>query len=344
MFLAIALLVLAYALFSSPPSGADKGYARPRGEPLRGGPRDNERGGRSGCAHHMFSRAYREALMKPVFVVPALLAFVSVTALTVAQPSDEASLGDLQRLQEDLANLDGELAALEPEDPKTDQFRKRAERIREETIYLKVKMEHHQRDGGSGTGLRHDEVAQLRRSIGNLRDDMDRAFRREQRELRLEEGTSIQVRLAHALSSRTARREDRVDASVVEPVHAGGVPALPAGTQVRGVVRDVERAQRPSKAGRIEIEFDSVYLDRTRIEMRGRVAEIRESGSRAEKAGIGAVVGGVLGGILGGKEGAIAGILIGGGGAVVATKGEDVELPAGTVLTVRLERPLVITR
>jgi len=133
-------------------------------------------------------------------------------------------------------------------------------------------------------------------------------------------------------------------ASVAEPVRAGGVLALPAGTQIRGVVRDVEPAERPSKAGRIEIEFDSGYLDRTRVEMRGRVAEIRESDGRAEKAGIGAVLGGVLGGILGGKKGAIAGILIGGGGAVVGTTGEDVELPAGTVLTVRLERPLVITR
>lgn len=282
--------------------------------------------------------------MKPVFVAFALLALFAVAVPTPAQSRGEASLDDLQRLQEDLANLDGDLAALEPGDPKTDEFRNRAEHIREEAIFLKVKVQHHQRDGGSGTGLAQDDVARLRRMVEQLRADIDRAFGREQRELRLPEGTSIQVRLAHALSSRTARREDRVDASVAEPVRADGVLALPAGTQMRGVVREVEAAQRPSKAGRVEIEFDSVYLDPTRLEMRGRVAEIRESGDQAKKAGIGAVVGGVLGGILGGKNGAIAGILVGGGGAVVATKGEDVELPAGTVLTVRLERPLVITR
>ena len=282
--------------------------------------------------------------MKPVFVAFALLALFAVAVPTPAQSRGEASLDDLQRLQEDLANLDGDLAALEPGDPKTDEFRNRAEHIREEAIFLKVKVQHHQRDGGSGTGLAQDDVARLRRMVEQLRADIDRAFGREQRELRLPEGTSIQVRLAHALSSRTARREDRVDASVAEPVRADGVLALPAGTQMRGVVREVEAAQRPSKAGRVEIEFDSVYLDPTRLEMRGRVAEIRESGDQAKKAGIGAVVGGVLGGLLGGKNGAIAGILVGGGGAVVATKGEDVELPAGTVLTVRLEQPLVITR
>lgn len=282
--------------------------------------------------------------MKPTSVAFVLIALVALAVPTPVRSAGEASLGDLQHLQEDLANLDGDLAALEPGDRKTDEFRERAEQIREETIYLKVKMQHHQRDGGSGTGLSDDEVARLRRSITNLRDDVDRAFGRQERELRLEEGTAIQVRLAHGLSSRTARREDRVDASVAEPVRAEGVLALPAGTEMRGVVRDVEPAERPSKAGRIEIEFDSVHLDRTRIEMRGRVAEIRESDERAQKAGIGAVLGGVLGGLLGGKRGAIAGILIGGGGAVVATAGDDVELPTGTVLTVRLQRPLVLAR
>jgi hypothetical protein len=289
-------------------------------------------------------RASRKLHVKSISVAFALLALAFFAAPMAARSSDEASPADLQRLQEDLANLDGDLAALETGDPKTDAFRERAEQIREETIYLKVKMQHHQRDGGSGTGLSYEEVARLRRSIGDLREDVDRAFGRREREVRLEEGTSIEVRLAHGLSSRTARREDRVDASVAAPVRAGGVLALPAGTEVRGVVRDVEPAERPSKAGRIEIEFDSVYLDSTRLGMRGRVAEIREGDGRAEKAGIGAVLGGVLGAILGGKKGAVAGILIGGGGAVVATTGEDVELPAGTVLTVRLERPLVIPR
>jgi len=283
--------------------------------------------------------------MKQALVSLALLVLVPHAVPTIAQSRDEAGVDELQRLQEDLANLDGELAALEPGDPNADAFRRRAEEIREETIYLKVKMQHHQRDGGSGTGVTSDEVARLRRSIADLRDDMDRAFgRADERGLRLEAGTSIQVRLARALSSRTARREDRVDASVVEPVRGGGVVVLRAGTQMRGVVREVEPAERPSKAGRIEIEFDSVYVDDTRLDMRGRVAEIRESDERAEKAGIGAVLGGVLGGILGGQKGAIAGILIGGGGAVVATTGEDVELPAGTVLTVRLERPLAVPR
>jgi hypothetical protein len=52
----------------------------------------------------------------------------------------------------------------------------------------------------------------------------------------------------------------------------------------------------------------------------------------------------VLGGILGGKKGALLGVIVGGGGAVAATKGDDVELPAGTIVTLRLDRPLEVPR
>jgi hypothetical protein len=62
----------------------------------------------------------------------------------------------------------------------------------------------------------------------------------------------------------------------------------------------------------------------------------------AGKIGIGAAVGAIIGGIIGGGQGALTGILIGGGGVVAATEGKDVELPAGTVLRVRLDAPLTI--
>ena len=39
--------------------------------------------------------------------------------------------------------------------------------------------------------------------------------------------------------------------------------------------------------------------------------------------------------MLGGFKGALAGILIGGGGTIAATEGKEVELPQGSVLRVR---------
>ena len=64
----------------------------------------------------------------------------------------------------------------------------------------------------------------------------------------------------------------------------------------------------------------------------------------AGKIGAGAGVGAIIGAILGGAKGALAGMLIGGGGTIAATEGTDVELPAGTVLRVRMDAPLNLRR
>jgi hypothetical protein len=64
-------------------------------------------------------------------------------------------------------------------------------------------------------------------------------------------------------------------------------------------------------------------------------------GSDATKIGIGAGAGAAIGGLLGGKSGAAKGVAIGGGAgtaAVLATKGEEIDHPAGAMLTVRLKR------
>lgn len=280
----------------------------------------------------------------------ALAAFVAASAVLPlhAQGREDARPRDIQRLQEELQNLEAELKGLEAGDREADAFHARAEEIREEAIYLKVKMRKNERAGREGTGVSYDEVAELHRSIRDLRDDVEAAFggRDSDRELRLPEGTEFDVRLEQGVSSKTARREDRVEGSVAAPVRAEGRMALAAGTRVRGIVRRAEPAERPSKEGRLELEFEAVYVDRERVEMLARVTAVGEGGvgKDASKAGVGAVLGGVLGGILGGKEGAIAGVVLGGTGAVVGTKGEDVTLPPGAVVRVRLAKPLVLPR
>src|SRR5262245_3827371 len=270
--------------------------------------------------------------------------------LVTADTRDDARIRDVEAVQADLRNLDDELRALEPDDPKTEEFRRRAQDITEDAIYLKVKARRHRDEGGTGSGVTQAELEALQRSIRDLRADIDRSFGGKgetAREVRLSAGTEISVQLAEGLSSKTARRESPVSASVFRPVRAEGVLALPAGTRVRGVVVDAEAAQRPSKGGRLEILFDRIDLESERVDFRGRVTSIdqgSDTGKTAGKAGLGAVIGGVLGGILGGGKGAVVGVIVGGTGAVVGTKGDEVELPAGTVLTVRLEEPLRIDR
>jgi hypothetical protein len=70
--------------------------------------------------------------------------------------------------------------------------------------------------------------------------------------------------------------------------------------------------------------------------------QVFESGGIREEAGtagVGAGVGGIIGGILGGVKGAVLGAVIGAGGAIAATDGKDIELPAGTIVRVRFDSP-----
>jgi hypothetical protein len=271
---------------------------------------------------------------------PTLMLSLGLLALTPTAFAQTAS-DDLAALETEVSRLETEVEGLEPGDPNAERFRERATELREELIYLKVKSRRHREAGRSGSGVEAAELAEFRRRFSDLRSDLDRAFGRRVA-LEVPAGTGIQVSLEDPLSSRTARVEDRVSTLTVRDVLIEGRVAIPAGTQIRGIVREVEPARRPSKAGRLMLEFDALFIDGDRHDLVARVSEIQEGSGAARKAGIGAVVGAVVGGILGGKDGAIAGVLIGGGGAVAGSRGEDVELPAGSVVTIRLERGLVV--
>lgn len=289
--------------------------------------------------------------MKTFVSVAVLSSVLAMAPGASAQSPGATSTRDLERLQDALTNLDESLADLDPEHPRIGEFQERAGDIRENLVWLKVEIRKHQKSGGTGWGAARTDVESIRRSIADLQSDVDEALRKASgrtADVTLEEGTEIQVRLTDRLTSATARREDRFEASVATPVRDRGVIVIPAGARVLGVVQQVEKGQRPSKAGKLELSFHAIYLDeRTRSEMRTRVVELKQDidrGDQAKKAGIGAVLGGVLGTMIGGKEGAVIGVLAGGAGGVLAKTGEDVVLPPGTVVTLSLERPLTVAQ
>jgi hypothetical protein len=156
-------------------------------------------------------------------------------------------------------------------------------------------------------------------------------------------GTEIDLRLQTALSSDTNQVEDRFESTTVVDLRQDGRVVIPAGSRVRGVVTAVDDAGRIERKGRLSLSFDQITINGRNYPIRGTVTEALEAGGYredAEKIGTGAAVGGIIGGILGGLKGALAGILIGGGGVVAATEGENVELPPGTVLRMRLDQDL----
>jgi hypothetical protein len=158
-------------------------------------------------------------------------------------------------------------------------------------------------------------------------------------------GTELDVRLASRLSSETAQVEDRFEATTLVDLRQSGRTIIPAGSMVRGVVTDVKKAGRLDRKGSLTLTFDQIRINGRTYPIRGTVTQALEAGGYKEdagKIGAGAAVGAIIGGIIGGVKGAITGVLIGGGGVVAATEGQDVELPEGTVLRMRLDEPLTV--
>jgi len=158
-------------------------------------------------------------------------------------------------------------------------------------------------------------------------------------------GQELDVRLGTTLSSKTAKVEQRFEATTVADVTQNGMVLLPAGSIVRGVVSAVDPADRLHRAGSLTLSFDEITVRGRTYPMRAMATNVFESGGirdEAGTAGIGAGAGAILGGVLGGLKGAILGAVIGAGGAIAATEGKDIELPAGSIIRIRLDSPVSI--
>ena len=162
-------------------------------------------------------------------------------------------------------------------------------------------------------------------------------------------GTAIPVRLATAVSSRTSRAEDRVEATLVEAVSVGDIEVLPAGSSVTGTVLAAEASGKVKGLARIALLFTSLSPAGRddRYEINAGYAETAHATKTADatKIGIGAGAGAVVGGILGGGDGAAKGAVIGGGagtGVVLATAGKEVAYPVGARLTVTLKNDVEV--
>jgi hypothetical protein len=158
-------------------------------------------------------------------------------------------------------------------------------------------------------------------------------------------GQELDVRLGTTLSSKTATVEQRFEATTVADLMQNGNVLIPAGSTVRGVVSAVDPADRLHRAGSLTLSFDEINVRGRSHQMRAMATNVFESGGIREEtgtAGIGAGAGAIVGGILGGLKGAILGAVIGAGGAIAATEGKDIELPAGSIIRIRLDAPVTV--
>jgi len=159
-------------------------------------------------------------------------------------------------------------------------------------------------------------------------------------------GTSLPIVLEAGLTTKTAKPEDRVVAELAADVVVDGDVLLPAGSEVSGHVVSAVRSGRVQGKARLVVSFDRIraHGKTFRIDATGFDVTAGSSAGKDAKIAGGAAAGGVvIGAIADGGEGALKGGLIGGalgGAAVLATRGKEVELPAGSRYKIELRKSL----
>jgi hypothetical protein len=162
------------------------------------------------------------------------------------------------------------------------------------------------------------------------------------RDVTVPAGTALPLELLTAISSETAAVETPVRARLRQAVVVDDYTAIPAGTVLHGNVTDVDRAGRVQGRARLAFRFTEAEIDGGREELRTNPVSFQGEATKGEdatKIGAGAVGGAIIGGILGGGDGAAKGAAIGGAagtGVVLATRGREVTLGAGTDIAATL--------
>ena len=284
--------------------------------------------------------------MRSMRAVAVWIVLMGLGAPLWAQAVTEA---DVSRLDQTVAEVSRQASTLKTSDPTlAADLEKSIALLKDEVVYLRVRLRR------EGTVPRADFV-DVRDRLETLRvrasgqkvtaqpvmeDDPAKSVRI----WIVPVGTEMDVRLQTALTSATAKVEQRFEATTLVDLSIGGAVRLPAGTVVRGFVGSVRAAGRVERRGSLTLAFDEVLLSSGPARLRASVTQALDGKATEDvsRIGAGAVVGGIIGGLLGGGKGALLGVLVGGGGTIAATDGTDVNLPVGTVLRLRIDAPLEI--
>ena len=174
-------------------------------------------------------------------------------------------------------------------------------------------------------------------------------------------GTALMVRLETTLATFSNRAGDPFRGSITQPIVVDGKTVIPAGATVEGRVTRVNEPRRISGKPTIGILPEAVilptgerfYLDATLTDTNIAGADVNAEGQfkgtghdRRDtlELGGGTAGGMLIGGLVGGPVGVLVGGTIGAGSTTAhwLTKHRSAILPAGTQLTLELNRPLTM--
>jgi hypothetical protein len=162
-------------------------------------------------------------------------------------------------------------------------------------------------------------------------------------------GTTLVGALESTVSTERARVGDRVELRTTEPRVPGSgsaARALPEGVVLRGEVTHAKGGGRIAGAPELTVRFTQLVVDGTEYPITAEPFRVRGKDDAKESAlmiGGGTVGGAVVGAVAGDAvKGAVVGAVLG-TGVAVATKGDQIVLPAGQRLRVRLTEPVTVT-
>jgi hypothetical protein len=161
-------------------------------------------------------------------------------------------------------------------------------------------------------------------------------------------GTTLAVRLVDGIDSEKSQSGQTFHATLDSPLSVDGDVAIPSGYDVTGHLVSVKSAGKFAGQSEVIMTLDSIAVGDKYYNIQTDQYK-REGSSRgkntAEKVGAGAAIGAIIGGIAGGGKGAGIGAAAGGGlggGVQAATKGQQIKLPAETVINFTLQQPVTV--
>jgi hypothetical protein len=161
-------------------------------------------------------------------------------------------------------------------------------------------------------------------------------------------GTPITIRTVEGIDTDRNRVGDTFEATLEDPISAGGQTIAPKGTPVKGRIAWSKESGKISGQSELILELTDITLNGKPYAL--HTSDYQQVGSAtgrrtATAAGGGAALGAIIGAIAGGGKGAAIGAGVGaaaGTGAAVLTRGQTLKVPPETMLEFRLQSPLTL--
>jgi hypothetical protein len=171
------------------------------------------------------------------------------------------------------------------------------------------------------------------------------------RRLQAPAGTELAVRTVETIDSRNAGANQTFSGIVEHAVTDGsGRVIIPERSSAQLMIRQMASGGATGSPEMVlDVQSITIAGRRYLVSTENMVVDsdtgVGRNKRTAEAVGGGAVLGGIIGAIAGGGKGAAISVLVGGAGgagAQVLTRGHDVQVPAETLLTFRLDKPVML--